>query len=67
MEKQKEQREYLTAVIKGGNEATVIQSILDSCIEISSFLRHSPIVKLETSNPFGDVQLHQDVECDKII
>ena len=36
-------------------------------MEISNFLRHSPIVKLETVNLFGDTQLHQDVKCDEII
>lgn len=50
-----------------GEAASVIQSILDAANEISAFLRHSPIVKLETSNDFGDEQLHQDVHCDEII
>jgi len=50
-----------------GHESSVIRSILDACMEISNFLRHSPIVKLETVNLFGDTQLHQDVKCDEII
>ena len=50
-----------------GPEASVVQSILDACMEISAFLRHCPIFKLETCNAFGDEQLHQDVQCDDII
>jgi sedoheptulose-bisphosphatase len=30
-------------------------------------LRHSPIIKLESTNQFGDEQLHQDVHCDAVI
>lgn len=40
---------------------------MDASIEISTFIRHSPIVELETSNAFGDQQLHQDIRCDEII
>lgn len=66
MEKKTNIREYLTADVQG-EQASVIKSILDASMEISNFLRHSPIVKLETSNHFGDEQLHQDVHCDAII
>lgn len=66
MENPKTGRVYKRAVITG-DEGSVVQSILNACMEISSFLRHSPIVKLETSNLFGDEQLHQDVQCDEII
>ncbi len=45
MEKKTNIREYLTADVQG-EEASVIKSILDAAMEISNFLRHSPIVKL---------------------
>jgi fructose-1,6-bisphosphatase len=57
---------YKRAVASGA-EGSVVKSILDACVEISAFLRHSPIVKLETFNLFGDEQLHQDIVCDGII
>lgn len=50
-----------------GEEASVIQTILKSAEEVSFFIRHSPIVKLESFNNFGDQQLHQDVVCDEIV
>lgn len=66
MENRDHLKNYLVPEITG-EAASVIKSILDACLEISSFLRHSPIVKLDTSNLFGDEQLHQDLACDKII
>lgn len=57
---------YIKAEIKG-EASSVLQSILDASQEISAYLRHSPIVVLETQNLFGDTQLHQDVHCDEII
>lgn len=59
-------KDYLKLSLEGEVES-IIQSILNAANEISYFLRHSPIFKLETSNDFGDQQLHQDVECDLII
>ncbi len=59
-------KQYLKLQLEGEVQS-VIQTILDAANEISSFLRHSPIFKLETSNDFGDEQLHQDVHCDEII
>lgn len=58
--------EYLKPDLQG-DDASVILSILDASREISYFLRHSPIIALESVNKFGDQQLHQDVECDLII
>jgi len=54
---------YVIAEVKG-EASSVLQSILDAAQEISAFLRHSPIVVLETQNAFGDTQLHQDIHCD---
>lgn len=51
----------------GGPEASVLQTILDATAEIAVFLRHSPIIALESTNKFGDTQLKQDVHCDEII
>lgn len=48
-------------------EISVLNSILESVREIAYFLQHSPIVKLETENKFGDQQLHQDVHCDELV
>lgn len=59
-------KEYLKLSLEG-DVPSVVQTILNAANEISSFLRHSPIFKLETSNDFGDQQLHQDVHCDQII
>lgn len=57
-------KQYLKLQLDDDGVESVIKSILDAANEISSFLRHSPIFKLETSNDFGDEQLHQDVHCD---
>lgn len=51
----------------GGPEASVIQTILDATAEVALFLRHSPIIALESTNKFGDTQLKQDVHADEII
>jgi fructose-1,6-bisphosphatase len=66
MENNQNGHSYKKAVFSGP-EKTVIESILDACVEISAFLRHSPVFKLESCNLFGDKQLHQDVQCDDII
>ena len=58
--------EYLKPDIQGP-ESSVIHTLLDASIEISNFLRHSPVVVLKTINKFGDQQLHQDVKCDEIV
>jgi sedoheptulose-bisphosphatase len=50
-----------------GPEASVIQTILDASAEVATFLRHSPIIVLESTNKFGDTQLQQDVHADDII
>jgi sedoheptulose-bisphosphatase len=44
-----------------------VQTILDASRAVSLFIRHSPIIALESTNKFGDLQLHQDVRCDEII
>lgn len=59
-------KDYLRPTIKG-EASSVIKSILDATQEICRFLRHSPIIVLESSNEFGDTQLHQDVHSDEII
>ena len=48
-------------------EASVLRTILSAIREISVALQHSPVVVLETTNKFGDQQLHQDVHCDEIV
>ena len=58
--------QYLKPDIQGP-ESTVILTILQAWQEVSTFLRNSPVISLESTNLFGDQQLHQDVICDEII
>jgi fructose-1,6-bisphosphatase len=41
--------------------------LLEASKEIAEFLRHSPVIVLETINKFGDQQLHQDIKCDELV
>ena len=46
---------------------SVLNTILDAVKDIADALQHTPVMKLETKNTFGDEQLHQDVHCDELV
>lgn len=45
----------------------ILETILNAVKEISVALQHTPVIKLESFNKFGDEQLHQDVHCDELV
>ena len=70
MENDKESNSVLiTPIVPAMNtpEEPVLTTLLSASAHISRFLRSSPTVVLDTSNAFGDQQLHQDVYCDELV
>lgn len=45
----------------------IVKDLLNACSEITEVFRNNTVSKLESSNSFGDVQLHLDVVSDEII
>ena len=39
----------------------IVKDLLNACEEITEVFRNNTVSKLESSNSFGDVQLHLDV------